>query len=225
MLGTGRTDAFGLVAGTAALAPLSHSAYGSFLGFCARTGPIGKVGKGSRPVGRGLPAYGWREAKCAAISGPRSNRNPLDLVKRDLIASPCDRGSSAVDPALDQRHHQLVENRREIRRRNQRTHIRHAKLGSRPIVDGQVRLPVQARRIGNAVRRGRVLMESQRPGSPQSLRRRTRDIARNAHPDGAIAAKIDERKRRGDFDLNVTPNVELALIHGIIADRAVAAIA
>src|SRR5271165_2661793 len=42
---------------------------------------------GSRAVGRGLPAYGWREAKCAAISGPRSNRNPLDLVKRDLIAS------------------------------------------------------------------------------------------------------------------------------------------
>ena len=131
----------------------------------------------------------------------------------------------AADPRSDQRHAQLVENRRKIRRRNQRTHIRHTKLGSRPIVDGHVRLPVQARRIDNAVRRGRVLMESQRPGSPQSLRRRARDIARDAHPDGAIATEVDERKRRGDFDLYVTPNVELALIHGIIADRAVAAIA
>ena len=37
--------------------------------------------KGSRAVGRGLPAYGWREAKCAAISGSRSNRNALDLVQ------------------------------------------------------------------------------------------------------------------------------------------------
>ena len=50
-------------------------------------GPILEVRFGSRAVGRGLPAYGWCEAKCAAISGPRSNRNPLDLVKRDLIAS------------------------------------------------------------------------------------------------------------------------------------------
>jgi len=63
-------------------------------------------------------------------------------------------------------------------------------------------------------------MEGQRPGSPQSLTRRARD-----HPDRAIAAKIDERKRRGDFDLCVAPNVELALIHGIIADSAVATIA
>ena len=68
-------------------------------------------------------------------------------------------------------------------------------------------------------------MESQRPGSPQSLRRRARDIARDAHPDGAIATEVDERKRRGDFDLCVAPNVELALIHGIIADCAVAAVA
>ena len=68
-------------------------------------------------------------------------------------------------------------------------------------------------------------MESQRPGSPQSLRRRARDIARDAHPDGAIATEVDERKRRGDFDLYVAPNVELALIHGIIADCAVAAVA
>ena len=130
-----------------------------------------------------------------------------------------------ADPGSDQRHHQLVENRREIRRRNQRTHIRHAKLGRRSIVDGQVRLPIQARRVDNAVRRGRMLMESQRPGSAQSLRRRARDIARDAHPDSAIATKIDERKRRGDFDLYVTPNVELPLIHGIVADSAVAAIA
>ncbi len=63
-------------------------------------------------------------------------------------------------------------------------------------------------------------MEGQRPGSPQSLTRRARD-----HPDRAIAAKIDERKRRGDFDLCIAPNVELALIHRIVADRAVAAIA
>ncbi len=130
-----------------------------------------------------------------------------------------------ADPGLDQRHHQLIENRREIRRRNQRTHIRHAKLGRRSIVDGQVRLPIQARRVDNAVRRGRVLMESQRPGSPQSLPRRARDIARDAHPDSAIATKVDERKRYGDFDLCVAPNVELALIHGIIADSAVAAVA
>jgi len=68
-------------------------------------------------------------------------------------------------------------------------------------------------------------MESQRPSSPQSLRRRTRDIARHAHPDGAIAAKIDKRKRRADFDLCIAPNAELALIHRIVADRAVAAIA
>ena len=68
-------------------------------------------------------------------------------------------------------------------------------------------------------------MESQRPGSPQSLTRRARDIARDAHPDSAIAAKVDERERRGDFDLCVAPNVELALIHGIIADSAVAAVA
>ena len=86
-------------------------------------------------------------------------------------------------PRLDQRHPQLVENRREIRRRNQRTHIRHAKLGSRPIVDGQVRLPVQARRIDNAVRRGRVLMESQRPGSPQSLTK-THARHRSGRPSG-----------------------------------------
>ena len=61
--------------------------------------------------------------------------------------------------------------------------------------------------------------------SAQSLRRRARDIGRDAHPDSAIATKIDERKRRGDFDLYVTPNVELPLIHGIVADSAVAAIA
>ena len=52
-------------------------------------------------------------------------------------------------------------------------------------------------------------MESQRPGSSQSLPRRAPDIARDAHLDSAIAAKIDERKRRGDFDLCVAPNVEL----------------
>ena len=74
-------------------------------------------------------------------------------------------------------------------------------------------------------RRGRVLMESQRPHSPQSLRRCARDIARDAHPDRAVAAKINERKRRGDFDLYVAPNVELPLIHGIIADCAVPTIA
>jgi len=131
----------------------------------------------------------------------------------------------AAIPRSDQRHAQLVENPGKIRRGDQRTDIRNAELGSRPIVDGQVRLPVQARRVDNAVRRGRVLMESQRPGSPQSLRRRARDIARYARPDGAIAAKIDERKRRGDFDLCIAPNVELALIHRIVADRAVAAVA
>ena len=131
----------------------------------------------------------------------------------------------AADPRSDQRHAQLVENRRKIRRRNQRTHIRHAKLGSRPIIDGQVRLPVQARRIDNAIRRGRVLMESQIPGSPPVSEKTRASIARDAHPDGAIATEVDERKRRGDFDLYVAPNVELALINGIIADRAVAAIA
>ena len=49
-----------------------------------RRGPMSRLG--SRAVGRGLPAYGWREAKCAAISGPRSNRNPLDLIERDFVA-------------------------------------------------------------------------------------------------------------------------------------------
>ena len=61
----------------------------------------------------------------------------------------------------DQRHLQFVENRRKARRRNQRTCVRRAELGSGPIVDGQVRLPVQARRVDDAVWRGRVLMESQ----------------------------------------------------------------
>ncbi len=83
------------------------------------------------------------------------------ILQRLHIARLC-----TVDPSLDQRHHQFVKHPWEIHSSNQRTRTGCSNFGNRPIVDGQVRLPVQARRVDDTVRRGRVPVESQRPGSP-----------------------------------------------------------
>ena len=81
-------------------------------------------------IPKAVSAAGKRRETLAG--GERGQHNvlyvALTFIERDR-AETC-----AADPRSEQRHAQLVENRRKIRHRNQRTHIRHAKLGRRPIV-------------------------------------------------------------------------------------------
>jgi hypothetical protein len=89
-------------------------------------GSIGLMNRKRFLIGNRLPCD--PTARLTSSNGFARGTHPAHL----LLVTALER---TADPGLDQRHHQLVENRREIRRRNQRTRIRQVEFATLEWVD------------------------------------------------------------------------------------------
>ena len=102
-----------------------------------------------------------------------------------------------------------------------RLDLRQPQLGNRAIIDRDVCLPIETRRIKNSVRFGRMVVKRQRPRSPCALSRSPDRIGRYAHADAPVAAHVHEPQRRAELDLSKQAIVEFRFLDWIVADRPV----
>jgi hypothetical protein len=123
---------------------------------------------------------------------------------------------------LDKGHLQIVKDTSETAGAAQGDGSVRCQPRDSPVIERDVRLVVQSRRVEYAVDPLGVLVDRYGPAPRQALVRRPEDIAGDAHAHRSVAGEVDQLQVGGRPDACVVPSVELGLVHQVVADGAVA---